>query len=135
MVAGQGLHEAILVEALDVLSKKGIRVIRLDCRTIPDAFAIVDNKVLAIEVQTDYSPKYSRHSQFDEVITLTPMMENEGARVKAYLTAIRLRKEGKTYHFIKNYLRDIGVHVGVSTLHDWFRGKTLPKGMKMIGKN
>jgi Holliday junction resolvase len=131
MVAGQGKHEEILVEALDILREKGIQVIRLDCRAIPDAFAVVDGKVIAIEVETDGSPKYSRHSQFDEVITLTSGLKNNEARVRAYLIAIRLRKEGKTLRTIKNYLKDVGVHVGISTLHDWFRGKSLPRGLKI----
>ena len=128
-------HEKILCEALEIMMEKGIRVIRLDTRIIPDAFAVIDGKVIAIEVETDNSPKYSRHSQFDEVITLTPQIENEDARVKAYLTSIRLRKEGKTLHYIKDYLRDIGIHVGISTLHDWLRGKSLPPNIYITGKN
>ena len=133
MVSGQGIHEEILVKALNIMREEGIRVIRLDCSTIPDAFAMIDGKVIAIEVETDGSPKYSRHSQFDEVVTLTPGVENEDVRIKAYLTSIRLRKEGKTLNVIKTYLSDIGVHVGISTLHDWFRGKSLPRGIKIAG--
>ena len=125
-------HEDILVEALDILSKKGIRVIRLDTRELPDAFAVVDNKVLAIEVQTDGSPKYSKESQFDEIISLTPQIKTYDARIKAYLLAIRLRKEGKSYRQIKKYLHDCGVHVGLSTLHGWFRGLSLPPGITLV---
>jgi len=133
------LHEELLINTIDCLTENGLRVIRLDCRSIPDAFVIMDNKVLAIEIETDGSPKYSRTSEFDEIITITPQVDNEGVRTKAYLMAIRLRKEGKTYHQIKDYLHDVGVHVGVSTLHDWFRGKSLPSeiyiGLDKRGEN
>jgi len=125
-------HEKLLIEAIEVLRDKGIRVIRLDKRTIPDAFIIMNNKVIAIEIETDGSPKYSRNSEFDEIISITPRRENEGVRSQAYLTAIRLRKEGKTYHQIKKYLSDIGVHVGISTLHDWIRGKSIPSEIYRI---
>lgn len=126
MPSGTELHEEMLINTIDCLTGSGLRVIRLDCRSIPDAFVIMDNKVVAIEIETDGSPKYSRTSEFDEIITITPQIDSEGIRAKAYLTAIRLRKEGKTYRQIKDYLRDLGTHVGISTLHDWFRGKALP---------
>ena len=123
-------HETLLIEAVEVLREKGIRVIRLDTRFLPDAFAIIDNRVVAIEIETDGSPKYSRDSQFDEVITISPhTLLDHSVRVKTYLLSIRLRKEGKSYREIKRYLKDMGMHVGISTLHDWFRGKSRPVGI------
>jgi len=134
-------HEELLIEAIEVLREKGIRVIRLDTRFLPDAFAIIDDRVVAIEVETDGSPKYSRYSQFDEIITISPHTSlDHSVRVKTYLLSIRLRKEGKSYREIKSYLKDMGMHVGISTLHDWFRGKSRPIGIyfsqkKDSGKN
>lgn len=123
------IHEELLIETIDILREKGIRVIRLDKREIPDAFAIIGDRIVSIEVETDGSPKYSRNSQFDEVISICPPRDTDHGRIEAYLCAVRLRKEGKTLQQIKDYIEGLGVHVGLSTLHDWFRGKSLPRGL------
>ena len=123
-------HEDMLELALAEIRKTGLRTIRLDNRDLPDAFVIVDEKIIAIEIETDGSPKYSRESEFDEVITVGPVKDYKDHRHNIYLMVLRLRKEGLSYRNIKKYVQDVsGVVLGISTIHDWCRGKSRPRSI------
>lgn len=123
-------HEEALTNAITEIRKTGVRVIRLDNRSIPDAFILVDDKVIAIEVETDGSPKYSRDSEFDEVISICRRKKKSGHLPETYLMVLRLRKKGMSYSKIKDYVKDVaGIILSKSTVHDWCRGKSLPRSI------
>lgn len=122
-------HEELLRTVLEKLREAGLYVVRLDGREIPDAFIVVNNKPIAIEIEMDGSPKYSRNSQFDGIITIGPMKKYyHDHKPKTYLKVIQLRKEGTSYPKIKEYMETVAnVKLSLSTIHDWCRGKSRPR--------
>jgi len=130
-------HEEMLQLTIDKLSEAGLRVIRLDTRNIPDAFTVVNNKVIAIEIESDGSPKYSRNSEFDEVITISPQkLYKKDHSPELYLYVLQLRKSGKSYKKIQSTVKsEKNIHLGTGTIHNWCRGKQIPRTIKITMPN
>lgn len=127
-------HEKMLVSAIKKLREAGLRVIRLDSRSIPDAFIVKgDGEIIAVEIETDSSKKHSRIPEFDSVIMISKQKEWKDHKPETYFKVISLRKERMSYPKIKEYMQNIyGVKLSLSTLHDWCRGKNRPRSIRVI---
>jgi len=131
-------HERILIKTIEILKKNGLRVIRLDNRTVPDAVAIdFHNKtVSAIEASTRPSNIYlTRHKyerlprQFDEEIiaTLLPPKRRQSKDPKAYFLALELKAKGYTERAIRKEVElKTGEKVSNGTIHYWVTGQSRP---------
>lgn len=126
-------HEKMLVSAIKELRNAGLRVVRLNSRTIPDAFILKgDGKIIAVEIETDGSKIHSRSPEFDGVITVSKQKEWKNHKPETYFKVISLRKKCMSYPKIKEYMqKTYGVKLSLSTLHDWCRGKSRPRSIQI----
>lgn len=143
-------HEALLQKIIAEHESEGYRVIRLDKRMIPDAVAIKDGVVLALEADTSRNghnataKKYSNDHQYDDVVFETSFWEinyttNDSSYTgvierrpkfleEHYLRALELRQEGMTYKEIKFTIeKEFDVSISPLTLHKWATGAYVPR--------
>ncbi len=129
-------HEEILQKAINELEKNGLRVIRLDSRTVPDAIAIdfENRKVSAVEASTNPTNiwltkmKYNRVPvQFDEEIIATTVLRHPKQKsYKAYILALELRKQGMTERKIQDEIKKrLDEKVSRGTVHYWISGQVV----------
>lgn len=129
-------HEEILTKAIEILRKQGLKVIRLDCRTTPDAIAIdFENKTVDV-VEASTSPsniyltkmKYERYpKQFNNEIIVTSFKPRKCKSAKAYFLALELKKKGFTERKIRAEIKKrLGEKVSNGTIHYWVSGQTRP---------
>ena len=117
----------LLTKVINLLKDEGHIVVRLDKREIPDAFYIEDGKPIAIEIETDVSKPYSRHSQFESVLLISKKIDGRYHKGQTYTTVLKLRKEGKSYNEIQREMANVhGLHIPVSLIHNWCKGKQKP---------
>jgi len=122
-------HEKVLRKVIEVLDKEGYTVVRLDKGCIPDAFYIEDGKPIAIQIEIDQSKPYARCPEFAGVLLVKRKLrhDHEGW---VYAKVFELRKQGKTLRQIRQeMLEKYGVKLSVSTIHDWLRGKSIPRSI------
>lgn len=130
-------HEKLLQAGIKEMKKQGFRVIRLDRRKVPDAIAIKDSEVVAIEASTNPTNIWltkrafdKKGSQYDAEIIVTKKYSDHYHTKEEYEYALKLRKSGNSYREIKRLFESLfGVPVSVSTLHDWCEGKSKPLGI------
>jgi len=137
-------HEDMLLIAIEKFIETGYRVIRLDKSRIPDAFAIdwENKKVIAIEASTSPVNHYfirkkleEYGSQYDEEVIITDQYSDRYYPKEAYLLALKLRKEGKTYKEIADEIEKVfNKRPAKSTLHDWITGEKAPPSIPKIYK-
>jgi len=121
-------HDRILRKVIELLREEGYTVVRLDNRNVPDAFYIENGKPIAIEVETDSSRPYSRCPEFEGVLLIKKKRNRHDHEGWVYKKVFELRKEGKSYRQIQKELLDkYGVKLSLSTIHDWLRGKSVPR--------
>lgn len=131
-------HEEILSGAIKIFREQGLRVIRLDKRTVPNAIVVdFDNKKIdALEASTNIvniyltRMKYERsQKQFDEEIIATPYPKKRkrGKSIEAYFLALKLRKQGFTERGIQKEIhKKLGEHCSSGIIHYWVTGKCRP---------
>lgn len=127
-------HERLLIEAIKKLEQAGFRVIRLDHEVVPDAIAIKNNKVIAVEASTDFANIYltkrkMKHSQYDEEIIVTKPFDQRYHKPEVYYKVLELAKKKK--HSLRQIRKIVMVEFGlkalsVSTVHDWIKGQKKP---------
>ena len=130
-------HEEILQTAINTIKKQGFRVIRLDRRKVPDAIAIKNDEVVAIEANTNPTNVWLTRrayeigtSQYDaELIATKPYSKHYHAH-EEYLLALELRKQGMSYPNMSRVLQEkYGRGFCLSLLHDWCNGNARPLGI------
>jgi len=126
-------HESILQSTINELRKQGFRVIRLDHRIVPDAIAIKERSVSAIEVETSMTGlSLTRRkfdgSQYDDEIIVTRPLNPHYHKMEVYNEAIALSKANKSYREIRRFLKEKYAleTLAISTIHDWIKGKQRP---------
>jgi len=127
-------HEELLIAAIRKLEDEGFRIIRLDRRIVPDAIAIKDNEVIAIEAETGMSGIYltrkkMMNSQYDSTIIVTRPYSQCYHRPEVYYRVFELfKKGGHSYREIRRIVMDEFdlESLSVSTIHDWRKGKKKP---------
>lgn len=125
-------HEKILQKVIKVVKDEGYTVVRLDNRNIPDAFFIEDGKPVAIEVETDQSKPYARCPEFEGVLLVKGRTNEHDHQGWIYEKVFELRKHGRTIREIKKEMMDLyKVKLSLSTIHDWLRGKSVPRTIVM----
>ena len=126
-------HEKMLVSTIKELRAGGLRVVRLDSRSVPDAFILKgDGEIIAVEIETDSSKIHSRIPEFDGVITISKQKEWKDHKPETYFKVLSLRKEHMSYNRIREYMQNIyGVKLSLATLHAWCRGKQRPRSIRV----
>lgn len=135
MIMSYEEHEQILLEVIEELRKKKLRVIRL--KPMPDGIVILNNQVVAIEITSGNSPQLYRrkkryeNSDFDEVILIGKNFGNY-TPPEAYLMALELRKKGFKYKHIKEVLEKEypDFSISLAQLSRWCTGKAKPRLLK-----
>lgn len=122
---------------IKTLTKEGYRVIRLDRRKVPDAIAVKDSDVIAVEADTSPTSIWLTRKAFDkgvsqydaEIIVTKPYSEHFHARAE-YMLALELRKQGMSFRAMKRLLEEkFPRRFSTSILHDWCSGRKKPPGI------
>lgn len=128
-------HEEILLTLIEEIQKKGLRVIRLDKRIVPDAIAIDfrNKKVIGLEASTNSTSvcitktKYPANFEddFDEVLLAYPTKKGKYLSYPSTLKlkAIKMREKGLS---IKRIQTELQVK-SYASVWNWCHGKQLPK--------
>jgi Holliday junction resolvase len=129
-------HEQLLQCAINAMENQGYRVIRLDRREIPDAIAIGNNEIVAIEAETNPSGVWllkknfeKSHHQYDsEIVVANPLLRSRKSHSKEeYFRVLELRKGGCSYTEIQTHFQfEFNKHLCRSLIHKWVRGKSKP---------
>ena len=127
-------HERLLTMAIEKLKAEGFRIIRLDHRIVPDAIAIKDNSIIAIEAETGASGVYLtkkkiKNSQYDEMVIVTKPYNQYYHKAKVYHRVLELAKEEKySYREIREkVMKEFNLEsLSISTVHDWIKGLKKP---------
>jgi len=127
-------HEELLRQAIEKLKSEGFRVIRLDRRVVPDAIAIKDNEVVAVEASTSFPNIYLTKrkfedgtSQYDAEIIVTRKLSDHYHSIREYNWARLFRDKGMSYTQIQKELeKEFKRHVPRSLICDWVKGKKKP---------
>ena len=126
-------HEKMLQTAINQMKQQGYRIIRLDHRTIPDAIAINDKEIIAMESETSSSGVWlSRRkledSQYDAEIIITRPLDAHYFEPKVYYEVLKLLKEGNSYRETKRLVIEKFQleSLSIATIHNWLRGKCKP---------
>lgn len=126
-------HEELLLAGMEAMRKQGYRVIRLDKRIVPDAIAVKDDQVVALEAATNATTvwlskqKIQPQTQYDETLVITKPYSDRYYPRGAYQRALELRRMGYTYSHIRDVIfREFGKRPSFSTLHDWTTGTKKP---------
>jgi len=129
-------HEEILQKAIDEFEKQGLRIIRLDSRSVPDAIVIdfENKKISALEASTNATAiyltrmKYERFpTQFDEQIIATKNLRRPRQKsYKAYILALTLKGQGMTERKIQQeIMKQLNEKVSCGTVHYWVTGQVV----------
>ncbi len=126
-------HERMLQSAINELIKQGFRVIRLDHRVIPDAIAVKNKEIIAVESETSgtgiwLSRRKLEDSQYDAEIIITRPLEAHYFEPEVYHEVIRLVKEGNSYRETKRLVTEKFKlkSLSLSTVNKWVKGKSKP---------
>jgi len=127
-------HEKLLIAAIKRLENEGFRVIRLDHRIIPDAIAIKENHVVAVEASIGTTNVYLvkrklKDSEYDEEIIITRPYDQHYHDAKVYYRVLKLFKEHKySYREIREIvIKEFNLKsLSCSTVHDWIKGLKKP---------
>ena len=125
-------HEKMLRKGIEILKKKGFRIIRLDRRIVPDAIAIKDNKIVAIESSTNptnvwLTERKLKDSQYDSTIIITKPYSKHYHSPEEYFEVFKLRKEGCSYSEIAKIIEEkFHRRIPRSLICDWIKGKKKP---------
>lgn len=124
-------HNRLLEKVMESVRKEGYTVVRLDNRNIPDAFYInEEGKPIAIEIQTDQSIPYARCPEFFGILLVRKKYKKFYHNAETYSLVFKLRKEGLTIRQIQAEVKKrIGVHINLSSINDWLRGKSIPNNI------
>jgi len=127
-------HEYMLQKAIDELKKQGYRIIRLDHRIIPDAIAIKQKEVIAVESETSMSGiwltrRKFENSQYDAEIVITRPLKQCFHTPETYKEVLKLSKTGKSYREIQKLLKEKYKlkSLAISTIHSWIKGIKMPR--------
>lgn len=128
-------HEKMLLAGIEELKKQGFRIIRLDRRIIPDAIAIKEKEVIAIEASTNptnvwlVKKKFESGSQYDAEIIITKPYDIQYHSPDTYYRVLELHKEEiHSYREIRRtIMKEFNLKtLSVSTIHDWIKGNKRP---------
>jgi hypothetical protein len=132
-------HEKMLVSGIEAMHNKGYRVIRLDKRKVPDAIAIKDGEVVAVEAETSVTGawtttrKYEKNREYDRQVILRKPLSDVFFSFEAYKRALELRKRGLTYVAIASEVeREFHRKPSMGAMHKWFAGKAEARVLKYI---
>jgi len=132
-------HEEILQSAINELRKQGFRIIRLDHRIVPDALAIKDKEVIAVESETTYTGiwltrRKLEDSQYDAEIIVTRPLNAHLFNPEVYYEVLRLMREGKSYRETKRFVIEKFQlkSLSVATIHNWLKGKSKPVTLRNV---
>jgi len=134
-------HEELLAKGIEALKESGLRVIRLDRRTIPDAIAVdfQSKKIMAVETETSASSiwltrrSYERHpKQFDEEIVITkPFDRTHFKSRKAYELCLELKAKNYSERQIQREVKErLNEHVSSGQIHNWIAGRSKPISLR-----
>jgi len=127
-------HEELLINAIKELQKQGFRIIRLDRRAVPDAIAIKEQEVVAVEADANPTSIWltkkkfeNGTSQYDGEIVVTKPYSEHYHTSGEYVLALQLRSEGRSYREIQRILKEkTGRPIPTSLLHYWIKGRSKP---------
>lgn len=130
------LHEELLVSAIQSLETQGYRVIRLDRRIVPDAIAIKNSEVIAIEADTSPTKVWltkrkfeSEKSQYDAEIIVTKPYNSYYHTPKVYYRVLELYNSGDySFREVKEkVMKEFELKtLAISTIHDWVKRRKIP---------
>lgn len=123
-------HERQLQTAINELKKQGFRIIRLDHRIVPDAIAINNKEVVAVESETSgtgvwLTRRKLEDSQYDAEIIITRPYDKQFFEPKVYYDCLELSKNGMSYREIKRTLMSKYnlQRLALSTICGWIKGR------------
>jgi len=129
------LHEQLLRAGIKAMKDQGFRVIRLDRRIIPDAIAIKEKEVVALEADTTptnvwlSTRRFDKGSQYDAEIIITKPYSFQYHKAQTYHRVLELHKTGEySYREIRRkVMRELQLKsLSVSTICDWIKGRKKP---------
>jgi len=99
------IHKEILNEIIQICRNKGLRVIQIDSKRVPDAI-ICEGKAIAVEIQsnpqsiTDKKKQYDGINEFDETLIIAPIRRRYHAKRywsdAVYMRVLELLDKGKS---------------------------------------
>jgi hypothetical protein len=148
-------HEALIQKMITEHESEGYRVIRLDKRIIPDAIALRDNKVIALEADTSKNGhnatvrKYEEDNQYDDAVFESSFWEinyttndsNYNGIIKRrprfssehHARVLELRRSGATYKQIQEALiKEFGRPISFPAIYNWITGKSAPRNVTRV---
>jgi len=129
------LHEQLLRAGIKAMREQGFRVIRLDRRIIPDAIAIKEKEIIALEANTTPTTiwlskrRFEKGSQYDAEIVITKPYSSQYHKAETYYRVLELyRKRGYSYREIRRkVMEELQLKsLSISTICDWIKGRKKP---------
>lgn len=123
-------HSESLQRAIEALTEQGFRVIKFD-KIVPDAIALRNNEITAIEIQTSGANKLltapTCYEDFDHTIVVAKEHHNRYHNETEFNRALQLRRQGLTYTEIAHKLEsEFNRHFSRDIIHCWVKGKSKP---------
>ena len=130
-------HEKMLQIAIKEMKLQGYRVIRLDRRIVPDAIAINEKEIVAIESDTTFTGvafarRRLENSQYDAEIVVTKPLDQYYFEPDIYKEVIKLMNEGHSFRetrkiaMEKFHLKSLSI----ATIHNWLKDRCRPPSLK-----
>jgi len=129
------LHEKLLRAGIKAMEDQGFRVIRLDRRIIPDAIAVKEKEIIALEADTNPTNiwltkrRFDKGSQYDAEIIITKPYSSQYHKAETYYRVLELHQEGKySYREIRRkVMQELQLKsLSVSIIYDWIKGRKKP---------
>lgn len=128
-------HEQLLRAGIKAMEDQGFRVIRLDRRLVPDAIAIKEEEIVALEADTTPTSvwlstrRFDKGSQYDAEIIITKPYSSQYHKAETYYRVLELyqQKEYSYREIRRKIMKELQLKsLSISTICDWIKGRKKP---------